>query len=112
MQLRQPLWERSTVFTQLYSVDFCKAAWGFPIFLTVGSVLYHTYNQTSYQALAELSPLSHSIANTVKRVVIIVASVVVLKNTITMQGWIAALVAVGGVFLYSLAQMAEKKAAK
>ena len=60
----------------------------------------------------ELTPLSHSIANTVKRVVIIVASVVVLKNTITMQGWIAALVAVGGVFLYSLAQMAEKKAAK
>lgn len=96
----------------MVKLNYAEAAWGFPIFLTVGSVLYHTYNQTSYQALAELTPLSHSIANTVKRVVIIVASVVVLKNTITMQGWIAALVAVGGVFLYSLAQMAEKKAAK
>ena len=35
-----------------------------------GSLLYHLYNQTSYMALSGISPLTYSICNTVKRVVV------------------------------------------
>ena len=53
---------------------------GFIAYLITGSMFYHLYNQPSYQALGELSPLSHSVANTVKRVVIILASVAVFET--------------------------------
>jgi len=82
---------------------------GFIAYLLVGSLFYHLYNQTSYQALAEMSPLTHSVANTVKRVIIILASVAVFKNPMTPAGATAAAVAIFGTFLYSLARQVESK---
>jgi solute carrier family 35 protein E1 len=82
---------------------------GFLAYLVTGSMFYHLYNQTSYQALGELSPLSHSVANTVKRVVIILASVAVFKNPITPLGQASAAVAIAGTFLYTLASNTQKK---
>lgn len=83
----------------------------FVAYLVICSLFYHFYNQTSFQALADLTPLSHSIANTVKRVVIIVASLLVFRNPITTQGKVSAAVAVGGTLLYSLVQQHEAKKA-
>jgi solute carrier family 35 protein E1 len=80
----------------------------FIVYLTVGSMFYHLYNQTAYQALAELSPLSHSVANTVKRVVIIIASIAVFRNPISTQGAVAAAIAIAGTCLYSIAQQKAK----
>merc|ERR1711966_579787 len=62
----------------------------FMSYLVICSLFYHFYNQTSYQALADLSPLSHPIAT---------------------QGIVSAAVSVGGTFLYSLAQQYEAKKA-
>lgn len=84
---------------------------GFVGYLVVCSLFYHFYNQTSYQALADLTPLSHSIANTIKRVVIIVSSLIIFRNPITTQGMVSAAVAVGGTLLYSLAQQHQAKQA-
>lgn len=84
---------------------------GFMAYLFVGSMFYHLYNQTSYQALADLSPLSHSVANTVKRVVIIIASVAVFRNPITPAGAVSAVVAIAGTCLYSIAQQKAKEEA-
>jgi len=88
---------------------FGVAQVGFLAYLFVGSMFYHLYNQTSYQALAELSPLSHSVANTVKRVVIIIASVAVFKNQMTPVGIAAAAIAILGTCLYSIAASNDKK---
>jgi len=82
---------------------------GFIAYLLVGSMFYHLYNQTSYQALADMSPLTHSVSNTVKRVVIILASVAVFKNPITPIGAMSAGIAIFGTFLYSVARQAEVK---
>ena len=87
----------------------------FLLYLLVGGLLFHLYNQTSYQALGELQPLDISVANAVKRVVIIMASVAVLKNPITPLGGASAAVAIAGTFLYSLAsqkQSADEAEAK
>ena len=86
---------------------------GFMAYLIIGSMFYHLYNQTAYQALGELTPLSHSVANTVKRVVIILASVAVFKNPITPLGQVSAAVAILGTFVYSVVvQQDKEKAAK
>jgi solute carrier family 35 protein E1 len=84
---------------------------GFMAYLIIGSMFYHLYNQTAYQALGELTPLSHSVANTVKRVVIILASVAVFKNPITPVGQASAAVAILGTFIYSIVSQKDKEEA-
>jgi solute carrier family 35 protein E1 len=49
------------------------------------------------------------VANTVKRVVIILASVAVFKNPITPLGQASAAVAIAGTFLYTLASNKQKR---
>ena len=93
----------------LFPPTFGGGSTPFPLYLLVGGLLFHLYNQTSYQALGELQPLDISVANAVKRVVIILASVAVLKNPITPLGGASAAVAIAGTFWYSLA--AQKQSA-
>jgi solute carrier family 35 protein E1 len=64
--------------------------------------------------LCRLSPVTHSVANTLKRVVIIVASCIVFNTPMSLLGGIGSGVAVLGTLLYSLAkkQYAKKGAAK
>jgi solute carrier family 35 protein E1 len=80
----------------------------FVAYALVSAVLFHLYNQTSYQALALLSPLDISVANAVKRVVIILASFAAFRNPITPLGAAAAAVAVAGTFLYTLAAQKQR----
>jgi solute carrier family 35 protein E1 len=49
------------------------------------------------------------VANTVKRVVIIIASVAVFRNPMTPAGAISAAVAIAGTCLYSIAQQKAKE---
>ncbi|KAL8144290.1 hypothetical protein V2J09_017322 [Rumex salicifolius] len=46
------------------------------------SVLYHLYNQVSYMSLDEISPLTFSIGNTMKRISVIVSSIIIFKTPI------------------------------
>lgn len=43
------------------------------------------YQQLSYMILSRVHPVTHSIGNCVKRVVVIVASLIIFKNPISMQ---------------------------
>jgi len=70
---------------------------------------FYLYNEASFLALERLSPVTHSVANTLKRVVIIVASCIVFKTPITLLGSIGSGIAVAGTLLYSLAKRAYSK---
>jgi len=63
---------------------------------------YYTYNEVAFIALNKVSPITHSIANTIKRVCIILATVLVFGNKLTTLGAIGSSIAVGGTFLYSI----------
>ena len=69
----------------------------------ISGVLFYLYNEVSFRALDKLHPVSHAVANTVKRIVIILSSVIVFKNQITTTGMVGSVVAILGVFLYSIA---------
>lgn len=60
--------------------------------------------------LSGISPLTYSIANTVKRVVVILAGILVFRNPVTLLNAAASAVAIFGTFLYSQAETAAKKA--
>ena len=48
--------------------------------------------------------MTHAVGNTVKRVVIIVASVIAFKTPVSTEGVIGSSVAIAGTLLYSLAK--------
>jgi len=71
--------------------------------LTSG-VFYYLYNEIAFLALGRVTPVTHAVANTMKRVVIIVASVIVFSTPITPLGGVGAGIAILGTLLYSLAK--------
>ena len=80
------------------------------LFYTLASgLMFYLYNEVSFKALNDIHPVSHALANTVKRIAIILSSYLVFRNEIKPLGMIGAAVAVMGVFAYSLAQYYTKK---
>lgn len=60
----------------------------------LSGLAFYLYNEASFLALDRLNPVSHSVANTLKRVVIIVASCVVFQTPMTLLGGIGSGVAI------------------
>jgi solute carrier family 35 protein E1 len=77
----------------------------------LSGLFYYLYNEVAFLALDNLHPITHAVSNTIKRVVIIVASVVVFKTTMSTQSIVGSSIAILGVLLYSLAKQyfPEKK---
>lgn len=59
-----------------------------------------------------MHPITHSVGNSLKRVVIIAASLLVFRNPVTTQNLLGTAMALGGVFLYSQVKRAQGKEAK
>lgn len=76
------------------------------------AIFYYTYNEVAFLCLDNVSPVSHAIANVIKRVFIIVSSMLVFGNKMTGQGIIGSVLAVGGVLVYSLEKNRHKKRAE
>ncbi|MED6169912.1 holo-[acyl-carrier-protein] synthase [Stylosanthes scabra] len=81
--------------------------------LCVRSVLaafcFHAYQQVSYGILQMVSPVSHSVGNCVKRVVVIVSSVIFFQIPLAPLNMLGTGVALVGVFLYSRAKQIKPK---
>lgn len=70
----------------------------------LAGLFYYTYNEVAFNTLDNVAPVTHALGNTIKRVVIIITSVLVFGTKMTTQGVIGSTVAIGGVLLYSLAK--------
>ena len=68
------------------------------------SVFYHLYNQVSYMSLDEISPLTFSIGNTMKRISVIVSSIIIFHTPVRPVNALGAAIAILGTFLYSQAK--------
>ncbi|KAJ8763187.1 hypothetical protein K2173_025572 [Erythroxylum novogranatense] len=82
----------------------------FYLWVLVSGIFYHLYNQSSYQALDDISPLTFSVGNTMKRVVVIVSTVLVFRNPVRPLNALGSAIAILGTFLYS--QVTAKKPKK
>nr|XP_043639919.1 glucose-6-phosphate/phosphate translocator 1, chloroplastic [Erigeron canadensis] len=68
------------------------------------SIFYHLYNQVSYMSLDEISPLTFSIGNTMKRISVIVSSIIIFRTPVQPINALGAAIAIFGTFLYSQAK--------
>lgn len=85
------------------AIELSSSPWRFYSWVLLSGVFYHLYNQSSYQALDKISPLTFSVGNTMKRVVVITASLIVFRNPIRPLNALGSAIAVFGTFLYSQA---------
>ncbi|CAL9205060.1 phosphoenolpyruvate/phosphate translocator 1, chloroplastic-like [Musa acuminata AAA Group] len=77
----------------------------------LAGVCFHAYQQASYMILAEVSPITHSVGNCVKRVVVIISSVLFFRTPVSPLNSIGTGVALIGVFLYSRVKRTKSKSA-
>jgi len=70
----------------------------------LAGAFYYLYNEVAFLALGRVNPVTHAVGNTIKRVVIIVASVIAFKTPISTLGVIGSTIAIIGTLLYSLAK--------
>lgn len=97
-----------TAFKKLVAAgDFTNKS--LAVLLGLGGASYYAYNEVAFLALGKVNPVTHAVGNTIKRVVIIVASVVAFKTPMSTGSIIGSSIAIAGTLLYSLAMNATKK---
>lgn len=67
-------------------------------------LLERFFSEVAFYCLDAIHPVTHAVANTVKRVFLIGVSILVFGHKLTPLGSIGSAVAIGGVLLYSLAK--------
>ena len=76
----------------------------------LSSGLFHYLNnEVMYMALDNVHPITLAVGNTMKRVIIMVASVLVFRNPVSLQAAIGSTVGIFGVLLYSLTKQHYEK---
>uniref|UniRef100_A0A1J3HAI4 Triose phosphate/phosphate translocator, non-green plastid, chloroplastic n=2 Tax=Noccaea caerulescens TaxID=107243 RepID=A0A1J3HAI4_NOCCA len=75
----------------------------------IAALCFHAYQQVSYMILARVSPVTHSVGNCVKRVVVIVSSVIFFKTPVSPVNAFGTGIALAGVFLYSRVKSIKPK---
>mmetsp|Transcript_8303 Transcript_8303/g.11604 ORF Transcript_8303/g.11604 Transcript_8303/m.11604 type:complete len:401 (+) Transcript_8303:61-1263(+) len=98
--------DAAAVYDQVMKMGTGKDVLKYSLF---SGLAFYLYNEASFLALEKLSPVTHSVANTLKRVVIIVASCIVFQTPMSVVGGIGSAIAVGGTLLYSLAKRQYSK---
>jgi len=68
----------------------------------ISGLFHYLNNEVMYMALGSVDPVTLAVGNTMKRVFILVASVLVFRNPITFQVGMGSAVGISGVLLYSL----------
>ncbi|XP_004501921.1 triose phosphate/phosphate translocator, non-green plastid, chloroplastic [Cicer arietinum] len=75
----------------------------------LAALCFHAYQQVSYMILQRVSPVTHSVGNCVKRVVVIVSSVIIFKTPVSPVNAFGTAIALAGVFLYSRVKRIKSK---
>jgi len=80
--------------------------------IAVSGISFYLYNEVSFYTLDSVHPITHAVGNTIKRVILILFSVIRFGTPMTMQSAIGSTVAIAGVFAYSVAKQYVKKPKK
>ncbi|GJQ14111.1 hypothetical protein GpartN1_g5902.t1 [Galdieria partita] len=97
------VWEAGR-WKEMARVATHASGWTLPMLLwriAFAGFLHFLYNQFSYVVLKRVNPVTHSVGNTMKRVAVIVSSVIVFKNQVTLLNKIGTAIAIAGVAIYS-----------
>ena len=72
--------------------------------IVTSGLAFYLYNEVAMLTLAAVHPITHAVANTIKRVILILFSVVRFGTPLTTTSAVGSAIAIGGVLTYSLAK--------
>lgn len=81
----------------------------FGFHVMMSGLTYYLYNEVAFSALELVSPVTHAVGSTFKRVFIIGGSIIVFKNYPDFTGYLGITIAIAGVGVYSLAKNKFKR---
>merc|ERR1719247_1374028 len=76
--------------------------WPLQYNLLASGMTFYLYNELATMTIKKTSAVTASVANTAKRVIVMVVSAIVFNEVMTFEAKVGASVAIGGVFLYSV----------
>lgn len=77
--------------------------------LVLSGLFHYLNNEVMYLALSNVHPVTLAVGNTMKRVFIMVASVIVFRNPVSLQAAIGSAIGISGVLIYSLTKQHYEK---
>ena len=66
------------------------------------AVLFYAYNELSTMTIKKTGPVTQSVANTAKRVIVIIGAALAFGESLAPMKIVGCAIGVGGVFLYSI----------
>ena len=85
----------------LSSNDSHNSEWSLTKLLIIDAIFYHLQSVSAYCTMGCMNPVSQSVANTLKRALLVWASILYFGNPVTSSGIFGILMVVVGVFLYN-----------
>lgn len=76
--------------------------------MLASGICFYFYNELAFTVLGRMDPVSHAVANTMKRVFVIIVAILVLRNPVTPLGAVGSLVALAGTLAYARASARRK----
>lgn len=84
-------------------VKLCQTNQKFLYNLVLSGLTFYGYNELSTMTIHYTSAITQSVANTAKRVIVIVGVAIALGKPLTFEEKVGSAVSISGVFLYSIA---------
>lgn len=78
------------------------------LYFILNGLFFHFQSITAYVLMDYISPVTHSVANTAKRAMLIWFSVIMFDNPVTPLSGLGTIIVIAGVFLYIKAQEYDK----
>ena len=78
--------------------------------LGLAGLLFYSYSEVAMQALSNVHSVTHAVGNTIRRVIIMLASMVCFGTPMTPLGAAGSALAIGGSYLYAMTKHRETHA--
>lgn len=89
-------------FTKMWAEDGMPGKEGLVYSTIMSGLTFYLYNEVSTLALNKISGVTHSVANTAKRAIIIVGCAIAFGESMSMPKMVGCGIAIGGTFFYAI----------
>jgi solute carrier family 35 protein E1 len=88
---------------------FSEHMWDLSYSILINGFAHWVQNAVAFTILGQVSPVTYSIANTFKRVFVIIIAIVWFQNPVSIANGVGITIAMAGAFLYNQAKIRDKE---
>ena len=77
--------------------------------IAAGGLYFTAYSEVQFLALSNISPVTHAVGNTMRRVVIMLVTIAVFGTPVSVLGGVGSAIAIAGTYAYAAAKTYEQR---